>query len=321
MFVTFITSAIAFGMIFLYGCIGEIIMEKSGHLNLGVPGIMCVGCAGGCYGVSIYINSLADRAEASWLLLVLIAVLFAFVFAAACGLIYAFLTVSMKSNQNVTGLAITTFGSGFAQFFIGRYVDDSCLSYASRIISRSLPVSENLGAFGEIFLSHGILVYLAIVIALVVGFVLRRTKVGLHLRSVGENPYAADAVGINVNSYKYTAILIGSGIAGLGGLFYVMDFVKGSWENSSTIEALGWLSIALVIFTLWKPYLSIFGSVVFGGLYIISFYINIQFTLMKLMKMLPYVVTIIVLIVTSIRNSKENQGPASLGLAYFREER
>ena len=306
MFVTFITSAIAFGMIFLYGCIGEIIMEKSGHLILGVPGIMCVGCAGGCYGVSIYINSLADRAEASWLLLVLIAVLFAFVFAAACGLIYAFLTVSMK---------------GFAQFFIGRYVDDSCLSYASRIISRSLPVSENLGAFGEIFLSHGILVYLAIVIALVVGFVLRRTKVGLHLRSVGENPYAADAVGINVNSYKYTAILIGSGIAGLGGLFYVMDFVKGSWENSSTIEALGWLSIALVIFTLWKPYLSIFGSVVFGGLYIISFYINIQFTLMKLMKMLPYVVTIIVLIVTSIRNSKENQGPASLGLAYFREER
>ena len=321
MFVVFLTSAIAISTIFLFGCVGEIITEKAGHLNLGLPGIMCAGSAGGCYGVSLYMNSLADPSKASWILLILISVALAFAFAAVFGGIYAFLTVSLRSNQNVTGLALTTFGAGFTQFFMNSYVDKSNFAKASLLFKASLPFADSLGWFGDIFLSHGVLVYLAIVIALIAGIVLNKTKVGLRLRAVGENPGAADAVGINVNRYKYSAILIGSGIAGLGGLFFVMDYIKGSWQNASTIEAFGWLSIALVIFTLWKPIVSIPGAIVFGGLYIACSYLRVSFNVMKLLDMLPYVVTIIVLIITSIRNSKENQGPASLGLAYFREER
>ena len=140
---------------------------------------------------------------------------------------------------------------------------------------------------------------------------------------MGENPAAADAVGINVSFYKYMATCIGSGIAALGGLFYIMDY----GESYKTIESLGWLSVALVIFTLWKPIISIFGSILFGLLYLAGSYIpglfNVTMTLAQseLLKLLPYVVTIIVLVVSSISKKRENQPPASLGLAYFREER
>lgn len=322
MFVTFLTSAISLGAIFLYGCVGEILTEKSGHLNLGIPGVMCMGTAGGCFGVSLYMGSIPDPANPNWFLLILISVVMAAVFAALLGLIYAFLTVTLRSNQNVTGLALTIFGVGFTQFFMDNFVDKTHFSKASTFFIKSLPFADDLGIFGDLVLSYGVLVYLAIAVALIAAFVLNRTRVGLFLRAVGENPATADAAGINVTKYKYTAILTGSGIAGIGGLFYVMDFIKGSWENASTIEAMGWLAIALVIFTLWKPNLSILGSFVFGGLFIAANYIiGVSFSQMKLLKLLPYVVTIIVLIVTSILDKKENQPPAALGMSYFREDR
>lgn len=318
--VTFITSAICIGTVFLYGCVGEIITEKAGHLNLGIPGIMCMGTAGGCWGAAIYMSSAGDGA--SLIPLALVSILFACLFGAFGGLIYAFLTVTLRSNQNVTGLALTTFGAGLAQFLMDVYVDRSHLPAASVLMRSSLPFADSLGWFGEIFFSHGILVYLAIAVAVVAAVMLKRTRTGLNIRAIGENPATADAAGINVNAYKYGAILIGSAIAGLGGLCYVMNFIGGSWENAGTIEAFGWLSIALVIFTLWKPDLSILGSILFGGLYIAAYRITgISFSQMKLLQLLPYVITIIVLIITSIMDRKENQPPASLGLNYFREER
>ena len=170
------------------------------------------------------------------------------------------------------------------------------------------------------------MVFLAIIIAIVTTFVLNKTRVGLHLRAVGENPATADAMGINVTAYKYVATLVGSGIAGLGGLFYIMDYA-GSQEAYLGISALGWLSIALVIFTLWKPVVSIFGSSLFGMLYVAGSYIpsikelHVSMKTTPILDMLPYVVTIIVLIITSATKKKENQPPASLGLSYFREER
>lgn len=309
-------------MVFLYGCVGEIITEKAGHLNLGIPGIMCMGTAGGCLGVATYMNSLPAADAANLLPLLLISVLFACLFGAIGGLIYAFLTVSLRSNQNVTGLALTTFGAGFAQFVMDVYVDRTRFAMASKVLRTSLPFAEDLGWFGQIFLSHGILVYLAIALSVATAIILKRSRTGLNLRAIGENPATADAAGINVNAYKYGAILIGSAIAGIGGLFYIMDFIGGSWENSSTIQAMGWLAIALVIFTLWKPDLSILGSILFGALYIAANYITgISFAQMKLLKLLPYVITVIVLIITSIMDRNENQPPASLGINYFREER
>ena len=324
--ISFLIGAIALSTVFLFGCVGEIITEKAGHLNLGIPGIMCVGTAGGCYAVSLYMASLSDPANASWLVLVLFSILFAFLFAAALGGIYGLLTVTLRCNQNITGLTITIFGNGFAQFFMDTCVlksdaDRANFEVAGKLISKGLPFADSLGAFGKIFLSHGILVYLGIAIAVLASWFLKKTRSGLYLRSIGESPATADAAGINVTAYKYGAILIGSGIAGFGGFFYIMDYIKGSWENAATIEALGWLSIALVIFTLWKPNLSIFGSFIFAALYITAYYTNGNSTQKELLKLIPYVMTVLVLIFTSIKGSKNNQAPSALGLPYFREER
>lgn len=324
--IPFLVGAIALATVFLFGCVGEIITEKAGHLNLGIPGIMCVGTAGGCYAVSLYMRALSEPANASWLLIMILSILMAFLFAAALGGIYGVLTVTLRCNQNITGLAVTIFGNGFAQFFMDTCVltsdaDRANFEVAGKLISKGLPFADSLGGFGKVFFSHGLLVYLAIAVAALAAWFLKKTRAGLHLRAVGENPATADAAGINVTAYKYGAILIGSGIAGLGGFFYIMDYIKGSWENAATIEALGWLSVALVIFTLWKPNLSILGSIIFAALYIAAYYINGDSTQKELLKLIPYVMTVLVLIVTSIKGSKNSQAPASLGLSYFREER
>ena len=234
------------------------------------------------------------------------------------GLIYSFLAVTLHANQNVTGLALTTFGVGVSDFMIAQ--TGIIYSKGSKYFTACLPFADDLGWFGELFLSHGIFIYLAIFIALGTSFVLNKTRVGLHLRAVGENPATADAAGINVSAYRYVATCIGCGISGLGGLSFVMDYLNGNWEYC--IDAIGWLAIALVIFTVWKPNLAIIGSLIFGGLYIAGSYIkNVSFEDTELIKMLPYVVTIIVLLFTSMRSKKKNQPPANLGLNYFREER
>ena len=323
--VALLTSAIGFMPFFLYSCTGEILTEKSGHLNLGIPGIICAGGAGSSLGVTLYMKAL-NGTEPNYLLLILISTISAFVLAALLGGIYAFLTVSLKCNQNISGLALTTFGTGLTQFVMKNFVDINIISKASTLFKNKLPFAGDLGWFGQIFLSHGILIYLAIAIAIVSAYVLKRTKVGLHLRAIGENPAAADAVGINVDKYKYLAILIGSGIAGLGGCFFILDYIQGGYDSYYIMESLGWLSIALVIFTLWKPNLAIFGSILFGALYIlpnanIIASITAQTALKKIIELIPYVVTVIVLLVISITGSKTAQPPASLGVNYFREER
>jgi simple sugar transport system permease protein len=321
-------TAIRCSAAFIYGCLGEIITEKSGHLNLGIPGIMCSGVAGGCLGVSIYMRAISNPASASYLLIVLFGILGAFLFAAALGAIYAFLTVSLKCNQNITGLALTTFGGGFTQVVMDNFVKTSDaitrtnFSIASSKLAQSLPFAESLGWFGKLFFSYGILVYFAIALAIITAIVFKRTKVGLRLRAVGENPAAADAVGIKVDTYKYLAILIGAGIAGIGGFFYVMDVVQGLYESSGPVEVIGWLAIALVIFTLWRPNLAILGSILFGALYMLPSFLDVPSQIVNaLLSIIPYLATVIVLVITSIVGSKNVQPPASLGLNYFREER
>ncbi|MBQ8338496.1 MAG: ABC transporter permease [Oscillospiraceae bacterium] len=312
----FLVSAIRLGMAFLYGSTGETITEKSGHLNLGTPGVMCVGASCGCFAEYLYLSKVG--LYASPVLAVLIAVVATFIGSAIMGLLFSFLTVTLRANQNVTGLALTTLGVGISDFMIAK--TGPAYSRATKYFTASLPFADDLGWFGELFFSHGVLIYLAIIIALVSSFVLSKTRVGLNLRAVGENPATADAAGINVSLYRYLATCIGCGISGLGGLTFIMDYLNGNWEYC--IDAIGWLSIALVIFTVWKPNLAILGSIVFGALYIASSYITgVGFAGKELFKMLPYIVTIIVLIFTSIRDKKENQPPAHLGLAYFREER
>ncbi len=325
MWASFIHRAVMQGIPLLFGSTGEIITEKSGNLNLGIPGIMYVGGIGGVIGAFLYENS---GASFNPVLAVLIPLFCSLLGSLVMGLIYSFLTVTLRANQNVTGLALTTFGVGFGNFFGGSLikltksdVPSVILTKTSTLFRQSLPFAEKLGWFGEVFLSYSSLAYAAIVIALLASYVLKRTRVGLNLRAVGESPATADAAGINVEKYKYFSTCIGAMIAGLGGLYYVMDYACGVWSNNGFGDR-GWLAIALVIFAVWKPDISILGSILFGGLFIVNNYIpDLSVSAQELFKMTPYVVTIVVLVITSMRKKRETQPPAHLGLPYFREER
>lgn len=328
MIAAFIHRAIMQGIPLLFGSTGEIITEKSGHLNLGIPGIMYVGGISGVIGAFVYESTLTSPEAINPFLAIFIPLICSMLGSLFMGLIYCFLTVTLRANQNVTGLALTTFGVGFGNFFGGSLIKITgsslpsiTLSNTSKYFAATLPFAKDLGFFGEVFLSYSFLAYAAIIIALISSFVLNRTKVGLHLRAVGENPATADAAGINVNRYKYVSTCIGSIIAGLGGIYYVMDYANGVWSNDGFGDR-GWLAIALVIFAIWKPNISILGSFLFGGLFIIHNYIpNLSIESQEIFKMLPYAVTIIVLIIVSVKEKREYQPPQSLGVNYFREER
>ena len=312
---SFLIDSLAFGATFMYGSTGEIITEKAGHLNLGIPGIMCMGGAGGCL-----VLNLIGQLPLPGFVVVILGILGSLALAMLMGLIYSFLTVTLRANQNVTGLALTTFGVGLMKVIMSK-LDPTVYLVGPKEIFR-WPFADRTDALQYL----GVLFFVGVAIAIVASWVLFRTKAGLRLRAVGENPGTADAVGINVTKYKYLATCIGSGISGLGGFYCIIDYMA-SQEAYLSLEAFGWLSIALVIFALWRPHMTIIGSTVFGFLFSCSSYIaniegiTVTMAAKPLLKMLPYVVTILVLIVTSIRNKRENQPPASLGLAYFREER
>jgi len=325
MIVPIIQRAVMQGIPLLFGSTGEIITEKSGHLNLGIPGIMYVGAISGVIGAFLYEQ---NTETLNPMLAVLIPLASSILGSLLMGILYCVLTVTLHANQNVTGLAMTTFGVGFGNFFGGSLIKltssdtpSIALVETSKFFKTTLPFADKLGKAGELFFSYSFLAYAAIIIAIAASIFLNKTRAGLHLRAVGESPATADAAGINVNRYKYVATCIGSVIAGLGGLYYVMDYADGIWSNDAFGDR-GWLAIALVIFAMWKPNLSILGSILFGGLLVIYNYIpNLSFEQQELIKMTPYVVTIIVLVVISMRRKRENQPPANLGLSYFREER
>jgi len=325
---SFIPRAVSQGIPLMFGAVGETVTEKSGNLNLGTAGIMYVGGICGVIGSFLY-ETRTGPENMNAFLGILIPLLCCLLGSLIMGLIYCFLTVTLRANQNVTGLAMTTFGVGFGNFFGGSLIKLSgadvpsiALSKTSQYFSAKLPFAENLGWFGKIFLSYSFLAYTAVAMAIIASVVIFHTKLGLQLRSVGESPATADAAGINVTRYKYVATCIGAMISGLGGLYYVMDYASGVWSNDAFGDR-GWLAIALVIFTIWRPAHSIWASILFGGLYILHIFIpsGTNLAIKELYQMAPYVVTIIVLIFTSLRNKRENQPPASLGLSYFREDR
>ncbi len=325
MIVTLIQAAVAFGTVIMFGCIGEILTEKSGNLNLGVPGIMYIGGIASLAGTFLYENAVE---KPNTFLCLLIAFVCGIAGATLAGLIFGFLTITLRANQNVCGLALTIFGTGIGNFFGGSLnklaggVGQISVPTTSAAFRARIPFLADLGIVGDIFFQYGWMVFLAIALAVVLHFFLNRTNKGLNLRAVGENPATADAAGINVTKYQYLSVCIGAGITGLGGVYYVMDYIKGTWANDGSIEKLGWLALALVIFTTWKPLNSIWGAYVFGVLYWAYYYIpGLTRSSQELFKMLPYVVTIIVLVFISVRNKKENLGPAHLGRSYFREER
>lgn len=323
MIMSFVIAAVISGTPLLFGTAGEILTEKVGNLNLGVEGLMYMGGAFGLAGAFIY----EQNGGTNGILAVVIAIVCAFLAGCVGSLIYSFITISLRANQNVTGLALTMFGTGVGQF-VGEFLRiraDGYVALSNEIkgfFSNSpFPVAlQNIPVLGKLIFGYNIFVYLGVIVAIVMGIVLKKTKTGLYLRSVGENPATADSAGINVEKYKYLATVIGGGISATGGMVYMMTTAACVW-NHTGLDGVGWLSVALVIFCLWRPFNTLWGSVLFGALTILYLYLHLNFIPTPIYKIFPYIVTVIVLILVSSRQRREDQPPAALGLSYFREER
>ena len=322
---SFVHNIVVYNIPLLYGTVGEIVVEKSGSLNLGVEGIMAVGAIFG-YICGCYANSL------------FVGIAVAFLTAALCGLLFAALTVSLQANQNITGLTLTTFGLG-VYFFVGNGlkangwpVMGNYANIKEGFADIAIPFLSDLPLIGHGLFNHNILVYLGIAVAVTMWWYLNRTTPGLKLRAVGENPGAADSVGINVRRMKYLHICLGCGIMGIGGYYMGLN-MSGSFNSSCWINGYGWIAVALVIFANWNPTLAIGGTFVFGffnTLRVSASSLAMAFpgalgwlavVPTQVYQALPFFITAIVLVVTSIRNKQGSGLPASLGLNYFREER
>ena len=320
--ILFLASTIKAASIFIFGSTGEILTEKSGHLNMGIPGIMFLGALGGMFGERVYLDSIAANAPLNGFLIVFVPMIFAMIFAAVAGLLFAFFTVTLKCNHNVTGLTLTTFGVGISSYFLtSKYISTDRIGEAGIQMQSMIKYDWGNNWFGSIFLSQSLLTYISIVVAILVAIFLSKTRIGLNLRACGENPAAADAAGINVDKYRYLATIVGAAIAGLGGLAFELDVLKGFFNSHDAVDAFGWLCLSLVIFSIWKPSIAIGASFLFGGLQQISDHLVLNSVQTQIVLLLPYAVTIVVLVITSIFNKKNSQPPAGLGITYFREDR
>lgn len=318
--IAFLVAAVAAGAPLLFGTLGEILTEKSGNLNLGVEGMMYMGGVAGLAGAYYYEQ--AAGAAASGMTAALIATVCAFLCAAFGALVYSVLTITLRANQNVTGLALTIFGTGFGNF-VGELMNNHAGGFASVGTGTKAVFTGNtaLGGLAKLFLSYNYLVYVGVALAVALMWFLGRSRTGLNLRSVGENPGTADAAGINVTVYQYAATCLGGGICGLGGMYIVMAQFNGVWQHNC-ISGKGWIAVALVIFATWSPARALVGSLVFGALSILRFYVPFGGTAFgPIYDTVPYIATVLVLIAVSIRQKRESQPPAHLGVAYFREER
>lgn len=326
--VSLLSAAGMFGTVLMFGTLGEVLTEKSGNLNLGVEGIMFMGGAFGLMGAFYYDAACVARgALSNPVIAILLAILTAFAAGAVASLIYSFITITLRANQNVTGLALTIFGTGVGKF-TGEHMRNSVGGFVS--LSTNLKdafgmcpmpaLLKNIPVIGPIVFSQTMFFYLALAVAVLMHLFLQKTKKGLYLRAVGESPVTADAAGINMTLYRYLGTIIGGGISAIGGMVYVMTTGGCTW-NEGSLAGIGWLSVALVIFCAWKPLNAIWGAVLFGALKIMYMRVIVIWFPQELYKTIPYVVTLVVLILSSMRNNKEQQPPASLGVNYFREER
>lgn len=316
LFLNFLVAAVFAGTPLLFGTLGEILNEKSGHLNLGVEGMMMMGaCAG----------FMAGYASDS----LFVALVAAFLAGLVGSLIYAVLTVTFMADQNVTGLTLTIFGTGISNF-VGEYmiVNSKTTSLklpgniTAQLSNLNIPGLSDIPVIGKLLFQYDPFVYLGIATAVICGIYLNHTKAGLNMRAIGENPASADAAGIKVTKLKYINLLLGGGICGIGGAYCSMIINGGVWMSNS-VNGLGWIAVALVIFASWSPTKAIFGSFIFGAFNVLKYYFPKSIITIPnaFYDMLPFIITALVLVITSIKKSKENSQPASCGTNYYREER
>lgn len=320
-----VKAAVLNGTPLLFGTSGEILTQKSGNMNLGVEGLMFMGGAFGLAGAYAYSTVAGDAA--SGVAAIIVALVCAFVSGFFGSLIFSFLTVTLKANQNVTGLALTIFGTGVGQFvgevmrirIGGNVTIPNALKNA--FVRPIMPeFLRGIPVIGDLLFSYNLFVYVGIVMVVCMSLLLNHTRTGLSLKAVGESPATADAAGINVTKYRYLATCIGGGISAIGGMVYIMT-ISGCVWNYSALSGEGWIAVALVIFCFWKPINSLWGSVLFGALLIMYLKVPLPFIPTQIYRIVPYIATIAVLILVSMKQKKENQPPAGLGVNYFREDR
>jgi simple sugar transport system permease protein len=305
--IKFLFAMIIAGTPLLFATLGELITEKSGHLNLGVEGMMLIGAVAG-FGTGLATSS------------PILAIIGAAVAGALGALIYGFLTISLRANQVVSGLTLTIFGTGLSSYigtnYIGKIMPRTIIDFYKPI---EIPVLSKIPYVGEVLFSQDVFIYLGYIVTIVLGVYLFKTRTGLNLRAVGENPSAADGAGINVTLYKYVHILLGGALCGLGGAYLSVVEVP-AWQDNITAGR-GWIAIALVIFCRWNPFKALIAAFFFGGLSIVGFRLQHLNISQNLLDALPYLFTIVVLVIGSMKKSKENAPPKGLSEPYFREER
>ncbi|MBW9151408.1 ABC transporter permease [Clostridium estertheticum] len=307
---TFLAAAVVAGTPLLFATLGELLTEKVGNLNLGVEGMMLMGSV---------IGFMAGVSTGN----PIIAMVAAAIAGGFGALVYAFLTISLRANQVVCGLTLTIFGTGFSSMvgknLIGQVTPNTIKNF---FVPIRIPIIGNIPFIGDIFFNHDVFVYFGYIMTALLFIYLYKTAKGLNTMAVGENPAAADAASINVSLYKYVNTLIGGALCGLGGAYLSLVYVP-AWQENVTAGR-GWIAVALVIFATWKPQKAIIGAYLFGGLDILGFRLQglPGFEISQyLIDLLPYVATIVILVIVSMKKSSKNSPPAGLSVPYFREER
>jgi len=302
----FLAAAVVAAMPLLYGALGTIISEKSGLLNLGVEGIMIIGA------ISSYLLAVETGS-------VVLALFGGMLCGVLINMIYGFLTITLKANQSVTGLTLATFGVGLANTLGRPYANVSIPENVIAFFAPfKLPLLADIPYLGVILFNQSILVYVAYVLTIVLFVLSKWSKWGLYLSAVGDNPAAADSVSINIEKVRYLSLVISGAIIALGGEFLALGYLK-LWQPSITMGR-GWIAVALVIFSTWRPLRAFVGSLLFGGLMIIQFYFTLPISSYFIVT-LPYLFTIIVLVVLSSSKREKTKPPTSLGVPYYRETR
>ncbi len=304
-FIAIFSSAVIAGTPILLAALGELVTERAGITNLGVEGMMLMGAVSGFMTAIVTGNS--------WL-----GLMAAMLAGGAMGLIHAALTVSLRANQVVSGLALTLFGTGLSGYLGKAYIG---IPVAEPFRTLPLPILSDIPFFGPVLFRHDILVYLSWLLVLVLWLFLQRTRAGLHLKAIGENPGAADSLGINVAGLRYLYVVVGGMLCGAGGAYLSLASAP-SWLENMTAGR-GWIAVALVIFALWRPWRALAGSYLFGGIDALGFHLQAAGVHVShfFLQMLPYIFTITVLTVVMARRGGRIAAPGALGLPYDREER
>jgi len=315
--VVILASGVAYGTPLLYAALGELLAERSGVLNLGVEGMMLGGAVMGFWTV--------QRVHANTGVALTAAIVVAALMGAALASIHAFLVITLRASQIVSGLALTIFaGAVGLSSYLGNDLNLAD-SPAAHTFNAVFPKSmQNWPIVGPIIFGQNVLVYVSWLCVVLVSLYLSRTRPGLNVRAVGESPAAADTMGISVTRYRYAHTLVGGAFAGVAGATITLA-ITPQWVNGITGGA-GWIAIALVIFAFWRPELCLVGAYFFGSLQALAPQLqarNIHLGPTVLWtNALPYVMTIVVLVIVSSGTAKSRLGaPEALGVAYVREER